>query len=581
MTKAVYLIAGLALGAGGTYLAMSVLPSAGEVSPSARLSPHAESGPSALAESRTPAGGAAQVEAPRELADPGQAATELSRLPTLERGIYARGRALYDIFRRIPAGERGTVFKQLAGMSLDVQDRSDLMNGYLQIWVEADAPAAADAFRELAQRDQVTGIDSLAYAWSAIDPEGAYGWAKALPPGQIRSSAIGHSLSIIGRTDMPRALQELATLDPASARWAGAAVYTSWAQRDPRQAAESALNLVQDKPGGEWALFSVGTQWGRQDPKMALAWIEHGLSGNPLGLNMAATIVASASAINPAEVAMLLWDQSASPHGSQLSAVALQNWLEQDPEAARSWFGLVDPEKGAQFVLNASRSGHGLSATTWLQLAETLPPSELRTEAMRNLVGSWSALQPENALNYVSKLKDQALASTLVPQVLTGLAASQPDLALRMALDLGKGNARSEALSSIASVWASRNPTDATSALLSLPTSQDRDYLLANAAATWVNTDPDAAIRWAQSLPAGEASRDLVFRGISGNLARSHPTRALETAMNIRDEGSRRSQVDALVTYWAKQDGQAARAWLEASPLPDADKARLAANLKQ
>jgi RNA polymerase sigma factor (sigma-70 family) len=151
-----------------------------------------------------------------------------------------------------------TAFNHLRGDTLDNP----------QLWIER--------LSLLPEASRTKGTESIARAWAEQTPGEAFGWAKTLPAGDARNSAVAAVATAWARKDAYSAADWVAGLAPGTDRdrSAGALVFAV-ADRFPRESWEWALSIG-DEQERTRAAAQAARMMARKDPATARQWIEIG-----------------------------------------------------------------------------------------------------------------------------------------------------------------------------------------------------------------------------------------------------------------------------------------------------------------
>jgi len=402
-----------------------------------------------------------------------------------------------------------------------------------EIWAWQDPVAAATAALNLPSssiRDST--LDRIAYTWSLTDSAAALAWAKNLPPSAGKNDALAMVVIDLGHAD------PVAT----------AAAFASY-NIPPGYVHNDALN-------------SIASSYAEIDPAGALQWADKNLTGGDYQTATVSILLAISKTDPAAAAADLAKISDSGVFNAALENFMLQNWTQQDPQAALAW-------------------------------AQALPADNLsaRNAAIAQVFSSWTATDPAAAGNYIlQNFTTDPAYNTLATQVAASLAKADPEGAFKWALSLptgggarinaittalgaltdvdpqaawqdaqkltgGSNAARAEA--SVISSWANQQPAQAAAALPSLSEGTYLDTATANVAKSWLSQDPNAASQWINTLAPGSA-RDGAVSQIISTVGSSDPAGAFNWALSLGNETTRATQVVKLATQWSKQNPAAA-----------------------
>lgn len=227
--------------------------------------------------------------------------------------------------------------------------------------------------------------------------------------------------------------------------------------------------------------------------------------------------------------------------GDLITAVkgVASNWGEKDPPAALDWFKKSEPENtvGVQSAVSGWWQKDSKAAAAYVR-AHTATPNE--REVAATMAGPMAALDPQIALQWAGWTKDERL---------------------RNRLRVG-----------IAMLWATRSPKEAIAWAQQLP-GDDAKRVINPIAEAWASSDPKAVEQWMGTLK--DSQRDAAIRGYASAIMKGNPEQALNWAVKIREAKIRDSLMKLIASEWARQDPQAAKAWVNKSKLSAAEKKEL------
>ena len=282
---------------------------------------------------------------------------------------------------------------------------------------------------------------------------------------------------------------------------------------------------------------------------------------------------------------------------NQISTV----WAKENPTAALEWarqlpdtpfrdealrsivsaYGVEEPEKAFQLVLALGKSnwqrwnwvGSSLLGTlaakdplAATRLAEQIPRSEARGQALRNIASTWAMTDPQAALAWAETAGTASDRRDIVNAVMASWAQRDATAALECARQMPEGQTKKRALQNIVSQLASENPQSALEFVGGLPAGANRNALLGNVVNAWMQQDPDGAAAYVESLP-DDVSRDRIVQSAINSLAYSNPREAIRLATLI-PPGTTVFQglASQLAGGLAQYDSQAALDWIATLP---------------
>jgi hypothetical protein len=344
--------------------------------------------------------------------------------------------------------------------------------------------------------------------------------------------------------EIARLTEELGTLPRSSASDAKIFLfYKAWATSDAEAALASAIALR--------------TPHFRQQ---AIAGILRGADPGTAGL--------LARSINQLPANLLSADEK-----QNFLSSAVTRWSQADPITAAHFLDAIGAT-GLNFTgaFNSTATAWALqdpaAALAWAQQH----PDGFGNLAMQGAINGWWQKDPAASEAYVATMPDASGRQELVVSFAGVLFRADPARAREWASQLPSVAARRAANNTIAQDWALDDPAAATQWAAQLP-ADERGSSTGGAARIWAREDPEAAGNFLNSL--GGTVRDEAVASFSAIMAYENSSLALTWATTIADPKMRTDTEERIALEWMKQDPAGARAWIENSALPEAEKTRL------
>ncbi len=348
-----------------------------------------------------------------------------------------------------------------------------------------------------------------------------------------------------------------------------------------RKAAEIArlaeqLGTLPRSSASDAKIFLFYKAWATSDAKSALAsaialrnphFREEAIAGILRGADASAA-GSLATSINQLPANLLSPDEK-----QNLVSSAVSRWSQAEPVAAAHFLDAIGAT-GLNFTsaFNSTANAWALqdpaAALAWAQQH----PDGFGNLAMQGAINGWWQNDPKAAEAYVASQPDPSGRQEMAMSFADMLFRSDPAHARQWVSQLQSADARKAANSAIAQSWAQDNPEAATRWAANLP-ADERGNAVGGAARFWAKEDPKAAGDFLDSL--GGAMRDEAVGSFSISIAYEDSSIALTWAATISDPTMRQKSEEVITSEWLKQDGAAARAWIQNSSLPEAEKARL------
>jgi hypothetical protein len=265
--------------------------------------------------------------------------------------------------------------------------------------------------------------------------------------------------------------------------------------------------------------------------------------------------------------------QALSPNDQQIFlSSAVSKWSEVEPVAAAHFVDAIGTS-GLDLTMTFSSiaaswaSQDPAAALAWAQQH----PDGFGNQALQGAINGWWRKDPGAAEAYVAALPD-AGGREMAACLASALFRADPVHAREWISQLPSLQARQAADSAIAQLWATDDPAAATRWAAQLP-ADEGGFSAGAAAALWAKQDPAAAGDFLNSL--GGTMRDGAVVSFSAVTALENPSVGLTWASTIGDPKMRADTEERIVGEWLRQDEAAARAWIQNSSLPQADKTGL------
>jgi hypothetical protein len=254
---------------------------------------------------------------------------------------------------------------------------------------------------------------------------------------------------------------------------------------------------------------------------------------------------------------------------------ALSKWSEVDPVAAA---GFLDASPSAGKGLLGARvtiAGNWAESDPEAALAWVQTHAEGRELAtvMSGVINGWWHTDPRAAEAYVASHLDTLGQQTII-NLTRQLISQDVQQAKDWAAALPNVEARRRTGYFIAAQLASSDPKAAGDWAASLP-DDVRRTVIDGVINTWIRKDPQEAAQWLNTL-AGPP-RDEAVTAFSSAIAPKDPAAALTWAATVSDARLRDVSMQRIAEGWIRRNSTQARAWIQTSGLPDAEKTRLLA----
>lgn len=449
-------------------------------------------------------------------------------------------------------------------------------------WVERDAGGAAQWAGALAENSSLNGRarrllrEQAALAWARDDLDAALAWAHALPDAGGEWGAAAMIYGQLAQRDPRRALAlARARRDDAFYQKASIRIYDGWSVRDPAGALQGLGAQLMGQGMKFYNLSGDIGRWAAQDPEAALRWVLATDSGEGSGISSLMHSLAKNG--DGAVLASALVTASGQAPRTDLIGYFVNNWVRRDSAGARAWLDQL-PDAALRTKIIQEASGWSSSEAPWdtLDLAVLLPAGVDRDNKIVARVSAWAKLDPDAALTWLKTHDEPAAASAVQAQLIGGLARKDRAAALASLQTLAPGKEKRTATREVVAVWAESAPAEAAAWLVAAGASGTEHYNYQDWGVVvkpwfardpaevrdWINAQPDAALR-------EEAGGAWTLQLINSPL--SHAERS-ELIVGVKDEARQRQDMFNIAAHWFRVDAEGARAWIQASSLPQATK---------
>ena len=453
-------------------------------------------------------------------------------------------------------------------------------------WAEKDPQAALAAVADMPPGQiHNDALATIAEAWSRTDPAAVLTWANSLPPSQVRDNAIYSVISTMSLDDAAGAMALTKELPPGDFRTnAIYNVLNELVQSDPK----ATIAYLDNLPAGSTRdrfTQNVVSEWSRTDPQAAMDWAENSLTGQAYDKSMAG-ILQTVGENNPAQAAAYLASLS-DPAVENIAIPQLASqWAQSDIKNALTWVQSLPASLGDtrlqafNNVMNSWINGDPSSAAAYLA---TIPDDPNFKRLANQVAGSWASFDPQAALNWGESLPPGPGRDNAVGSAVSTLAKYDPQSAWSYAQQMPPGSGTVQTEANILATWSSQDPALAAAHLSDLPadtvrddqpTGTIRDAATLQVVNNWLKQDPHAASEWINALPPS-ATRDMAVAAMIGVEGKNNLPTAFQWAASIGGETSRNSQMEKVVTQWAKTDPAGAITTVQATPMADEERAAL------
>ena len=216
--------------------------------------------------------------------------------------------------------------------------------------------------------------------------------------------------------------------------------------------------------------------------------------------------------------------------------------------------------------LDALRSMDSSNVQDVVGAFEALPAGYGRHLEMKLLMRSWSAIDPESALNYaLKKLDEKSERRFGVSEALAGWATQDPDSALEWAMVNNQKNAPEDNpyILGIIKGVAENDLNAANRRLLAMPSGNAKWQSATFLAQEYAKKSTAEAIAWANQFPTHDPRlRETILGQIGARVARQDLLATANWVENMAPEPASKRIMDNLLTQWVSQSPEDASNWV-------------------
>ncbi len=308
------------------------------------------------------------------------------------------------------------------------QQRREAIHRLASHWGRRNPEAALRWSESLTGRDRFAAVENILREWSDRDPGAAAAYAVQLP-GSEHTMHLVHDLSRRwAESDHPAALEwSTALTDPALRARALRGTLSSWAERNPAEAASYALNELSDRNVRHHVLEGVARRWAERDLEQALQWARQ-LPKEDFS-RATRSVLRSVAEHDPHHAAAMLQQitDDLPPTGAvgreyrHMAEEVASIWSSSNPVEAAEW-ALTLPERGS-----IRHGAIGDVAERWMRLdgnaarewISGLPADRNRDGATERVVHMTVGTDPAEAFAWAQSMTDQDHRRGLMHHTLT------------------------------------------------------------------------------------------------------------------------------------------------------------------
>jgi hypothetical protein len=244
----------------------------------------------------------------------------------------------------------------------------------------------------------------------------------------------------------------------------------------------------------------------------------------------------------------------------------LATWATVDPEAAIRWAeSNHEGEDANPYFAGIIRSLAATDPARATALLTGMPRSTERGEALDAMLPHLLGQGSDVTREWISNITDESLRSGAMLRAAEQLAATDPAGTAAWLME-NPGEASQRRMDDVYGVWARQDQQAAINSFTALPSGEERSNALRGVVSTVAREDPNAAISMMERYPNDVTDR--VVQNFVWHSFRNDPMVAVSQISRIADERERDQTYGRTISYWMREDSDAANAWLQSNPLP-------------
>jgi hypothetical protein len=243
-----------------------------------------------------------------------------------------------------------------------------------------------------------SGASVIAAEWARQDASAAFTWASSLT-GNEKGSAMSSVIGEVASTDPKKAAGMVASMDAASQGRAYEDIARKWGNQNFSDAEAWVRTLPADQQGAAMASAIAGLS--KENPQLASEKIAALPAGDDRN-EAVSTLAQNWSRQNPEAAAAWLVKQSDADATSRAMREVMPNWVTQDPQAALAFVnaqqpGAVRDSAASSYIMSNSKS----APAELVKVAESISDEGSRNRSVGMATMRWMQEDPEAAKTYV------------------------------------------------------------------------------------------------------------------------------------------------------------------------------------
>jgi hypothetical protein len=317
-----------------------------------------------------------------------------------------------------------------------------------------------------------------------------------------RSRALLAFIDQLGSGDFEGAVAHFRSLGLTDGRMGEySLLLTAWAQADPL----SALAYAKENTSSRFATGTILTSWASTDPEAAIRWAQANHEGDEANPYLPGIIRGIAES-DPVRATSLLAAMPKSVERGKALDFMLPHLLQQGTDATRAWIAAITDDSlrnGAMIRVAEKLAATDPAGTVSWLLAN---PGEATQRRMDDIYSAWSKKDEQAAWNSFNTLPAGEARSNALRGMITSTAAQNPQAAFSL-MDRYPNDVNDRLVQNF--IWHSfgNDPATAVAAIARIGDQTQRDQMYRRTLAAWKQKDPTSADAWLRKNPGALAPR--------------------------------------------------------------------------
>lgn len=256
------------------------------------------------------------------------------------------------------------------------------------------------------------------------------------------------------------------------------------------------------------------------------------------------------------------------PNGGFGRSAILQTWAGNDPAAAEQWaLDHHDGEGANRNMASVIRGIAGNDLVTATRLAESMPLSRERGEAVDAITRALFLQGPEAAMAYPASIKDDALRAGFVAAISDRLVNKDVNKAATWLASMQEGEAQSRGARRVADALAKKDPKEAAAWVRTLKPEAQAEGA-SGVIPIMSASDIAGTAQWVSGL-AGTPNYNRVVEEFVWSCNTRAPEQSAAWIQGVSDPEQQRRLYHRMLGEWAQKDAPAVKQWVTANNVPE------------